>query len=335
MRILLPVLLSIALVACGDDDELPGNDAGNTPDASADGGTTPDVGPGPDAAPGPDAGTDAGTDAAPGPDAGTDAGADAGPMSTAVQDFIDALTVTEEVYCACDTGGYTSAELCVGVSAIDDAYDTCYRGAVEEAIGDADVLEFVECFATAQAELTTCITAAGCDDEEATDVCDDAFIDTFSTCTELDFFDTLQLISDSAIMCATTDAMTCPDGEASSATGTAVFTGNTVGGANNYDDGGECTYSTPERTHVWTAPSAGTFTFDTAGSGYDTNLALFADCEESESLECNDDGIEDTLYSSITRTFEADESVVVVVEGYDGTAGAYVINVTEEVVDPK
>ena len=178
-----------------------------------------------------------------------------------------------------------------------------------------------------QSELAACLAVAGCDGEEATDACNDASDAAFAACDPELFFDTLEIVENAASACATIPADTCPDGDASGETGESVFTGSTVGGANNYDDGGDCNYGTPERTHVWTAPSAGPFIFDTEGSEFDTNLALFADCEASESLECNDDGVEETLYSSITRTFEAGESVLVVIEGYDGGAGNYVINI--------
>ncbi|MFT5359375.1 MAG: hypothetical protein ACI9KE_006618 [Polyangiales bacterium] len=320
MRIFLSLLLSLTVVACGDDDTLPATDAGPTSDA------------------GPVVTTDAGpvtTDAGP---VTTDAGpvtTDAGPAPViTAQTLIDAQNSITVASCACSfaDSGYNSAEECAAVSSVAEPFEACY-GTGFEAI-DAANLSALGCYYSVQAEAASCFLAAGCDDQDAIDVCSEAAEIAAADCDEDAFRAGFEQLSASAIMCATTDAMTCPDGEGSSALGMSVFMGTTIGGANNYDDEGECNFSTPERTHTWTAPSAGTFTFDTVGSRFDTNLALFADCDATESIECNDDGVEETLFSSITRTFEDGESVLVVIEGYDGGAGDYMINVTEEAEVP-
>ena len=65
---------------------------------------------------------------------------------------------------------------------------------------------------------------------------------------------------------------------------------------------------------MWVAPSDGTFTFDTAGSSFDTVLRLYADDCGTE-LACDDDGGPD-LTSSITQSVSAGERLVIVVDAY-------------------
>jgi hypothetical protein len=75
----------------------------------------------------------------------------------------------------------------------------------------------------------------------------------------------------------------------------------------------------------WTAPSAGSWTFDLSGSSYDTALALVQpDCDGGE-LGCSDDAI--GLTSMLTVDLGAGEDVLVVVDGYDGAVGSYVLDV--------
>jgi hypothetical protein len=75
----------------------------------------------------------------------------------------------------------------------------------------------------------------------------------------------------------------------------------------------------------WTAPSAGSWTFDLSGSDYDTALAVIQpDCDGAE-VACNDDAI--GLASMLTLDLAADEQVLLVVDGYDGAVGDYVLDV--------
>ncbi|MFQ5461767.1 MAG: IPTL-CTERM sorting domain-containing protein [Phycisphaerae bacterium] len=83
----------------------------------------------------------------------------------------------------------------------------------------------------------------------------------------------------------------------------------------------------PDEWLCYTAPADCTVTFDLCGSGFDTVLSAFSDCAGTE-LACNDDSC--GLQSSITLAVTAGEVINLRVGGFgSGSAGAYVLNVTE------
>ena len=65
----------------------------------------------------------------------------------------------------------------------------------------------------------------------------------------------------------------------------------------------------------WTAPYAGTWRFDTTGSRFNTYLYLRDGSCGGEELDCNDDADSRTLASRIEYEFEADQTVIAVVDG--------------------
>ena len=79
---------------------------------------------------------------------------------------------------------------------------------------------------------------------------------------------------------------------------------------------------------LWTAPSAGDWTFDTLGSDFDTMLAVFdGECTTaSDRLACNDDT--EGFLSSVTVTLDEGQAITVVVAGFDARTGDYVLNVS-------
>jgi hypothetical protein len=79
-------------------------------------------------------------------------------------------------------------------------------------------------------------------------------------------------------------------------------------------------------TLLFTAPSTGTFTFDTVGSDYDTVLALLDGSCEGNEIDCNDDS--HGLQSEVSVDLLAGQSVTVVVTGYAGAYGPFMLNVT-------
>ena len=79
------------------------------------------------------------------------------------------------------------------------------------------------------------------------------------------------------------------------------------------------------------APAASNYTFDTIGSGYDTLLTVYSDCNGTE-LACNDDfaGNPDCggyPCSEVTVALAAGQNVIVAVEGFSGATGAFTLNV--------
>lgn len=79
---------------------------------------------------------------------------------------------------------------------------------------------------------------------------------------------------------------------------------------------------------AFTAEESGTYMFDTKGSTLtDTVLAVFdGDQCDSIELDCNDDTAV-SFFSELTIELEAEESVLVAVEGYEGEVGEVVVNV--------
>lgn len=115
----------------------------------------------------------------------------------------------------------------------------------------------------------------------------------------------------------------CADEDVGSAMGAAVAMGSTVGQGNDFAPG--CVGPNGQDVQlVWTALVAGTYTFDTVGSSYDTILSVREDCVGPE-LVCNDDTM--MLLSEVTVELAAGQSVLVVIDGYNTSAGNYVLNV--------
>ena len=80
-----------------------------------------------------------------------------------------------------------------------------------------------------------------------------------------------------------------------------------------------------DATYQFTAPFAGTFVFDTFGTGYDTILAVLDSCGGAE-LACNDDTM--TLQSQVMVPLAAGQSVIIVMDGYGGAIGPFILNIT-------
>lgn len=120
-----------------------------------------------------------------------------------------------------------------------------------------------------------------------------------------------------------TSGCACFDEDIGNATGPSVASGDTTGDDDDIDAscGGA---GGSDRVISFTAPAAGTYTFDTFGSAYDTKLSLWSDC--STEISCNDDfgGVQ----SQLTLDMGAGQNVLVVVDGYNAAAGAWVLTIT-------
>lgn len=101
-------------------------------------------------------------------------------------------------------------------------------------------------------------------------------------------------------------------------TGMSTSVGSTTGGMDG--DGDDYVVS-------WTAPSSGTFVIDTFGSSIDTVLSVVPPrCGASRAV-CNDD-CED-LQSAVVYEATEGEVVYIVIEGYSGRRGSFVLNIAE------
>ena len=95
---------------------------------------------------------------------------------------------------------------------------------------------------------------------------------------------------------------------------------------------GSCATGTggADLTFSFTAPAAGDYTFDTAGSAFDTVVYVLDACGGTE-IACNDDvaAPSDTT-SAATATLAAKQTVVVVVDGDDAAAfGDFTLTVSQ------
>jgi hypothetical protein len=119
------------------------------------------------------------------------------------------------------------------------------------------------------------------------------------------------------------ETLACVDEDLGDEVGDAVAAGNSGDGddvaISCANGGGE------DVVFSWTAPSAGSWTFDLSGSSYDTALAIIEPACDGRELACNDDAI--GLTSMLTMDLGAGEEVLVVVDGYDGAVGSYVLDV--------
>lgn len=112
--------------------------------------------------------------------------------------------------------------------------------------------------------------------------------------------------------------------------GSPVATGSTTGRSNDY--AATCApTSAPDAAYTWTAPSSGTYTFTTAGSSFDTVLEIRA-FSTGASLGCNDDSI--GTQSSVSVALSGGQTVIVVVDGFSTSNGAYQLNITASVPIP-
>jgi hypothetical protein len=119
----------------------------------------------------------------------------------------------------------------------------------------------------------------------------------------------------------------CVEQDIGSATGAGVAAGSTVGEDNTLAPG--CVAGGADHVMSFTATGAGNYVFDTFGSGYDTALAIFGDCNPGSELACNDDT--GGLQSEVTVALAAGQTVNVVVDGFGGATGNWVLNIESPV----
>ena len=89
------------------------------------------------------------------------------------------------------------------------------------------------------------------------------------------------------------------------------------------DFGPTCMAGTGARdvSFVFTAPAAGVYRIDTVGSSFDTVLSVQSDCTGAAVLGCNDDIARGSnTQSSLEIELAACQTVVIVVDGFDGRA---------------
>lgn len=123
------------------------------------------------------------------------------------------------------------------------------------------------------------------------------------------------------------DVGACMAMSLASRTGSEVAMGDTS--TSTDDESGSCGgEGSPEMHFSWTAPAAGTYTFDTTGTDFDTVLYVRDGACLGAELDCNDDN-DDGLQSTVVVSLRAGQTVVIVVDGYDEKeSGPFVLNIT-------
>jgi hypothetical protein len=117
---------------------------------------------------------------------------------------------------------------------------------------------------------------------------------------------------------------TCVDGGDLGSTLGVVAMGSTAGASDSRTV--ECGPDGPDVIYGWTAPADGDYTFSLAGSSYDTLLALWSpDCYGAP-LACNDN-VANGAHSEIVASLVAGQPIVVIVDGFLGDAGEYVLSI--------
>ncbi|MEM6959946.1 MAG: hypothetical protein AAF645_29970, partial [Myxococcota bacterium] len=240
--------------------------------------------------------------------------------------------------CACDLGVFETAEICESFGRSDEA-DACAETAFTTHF--ATVGGFFTCIAELNEDLADCYEAAEDCDTAALAACNDAAEEAERVCPAVPDAEATEYRG--TLTSCTVDNVigpdgTCPDAsDAVSTTGPAVFTGSTIGAGNDLAAPAGCITvrgggNSPDRAFLWSAPSAGEFTFDTLGSSFDTVLYVLDGCEGDESFGCNDDtGTPGDFRSSLTATLTEGQEVLVVVEGFSfRDAGDFVVNITPE-----
>ncbi|HWU88700.1 MAG TPA: hypothetical protein VN253_15645 [Kofleriaceae bacterium] len=114
-------------------------------------------------------------------------------------------------------------------------------------------------------------------------------------------------------------------GDLGVALGSPVTTNSTTNRTNDYKPTCVSNSSAPDMSYTWTAPSAGTFTFTTLGSSFDTVLEV-RQYNTGASLGCNDDS-NSTLQSAVSVSLSAGQTVIIVVDGYGSANGTFQLNI--------
>lgn len=243
-------------------------------------------------------------------------GCNNGPLAEAESQQRDFI----QLACGCDweAGGYSSEAECVSEESMDIGFDDCERQAYESVPG---INAYLDCAVAANRTLLDCTRAAACD-EAAEAACFEANSADLEACPEVTEADDARL-GELLRECRAGPPGTCPDSTISGEG--AIATGSTMGAGADLTStcGGE---NAPDVAFEWTAPSAGTWTFDTYGSDFDTVLYALTSCG-GEELACNDDGPEG-FQSELTLELTAGQTIVLVVDGFDTDAGNFVLNAT-------
>ncbi len=122
-------------------------------------------------------------------------------------------------------------------------------------------------------------------------------------------------------------APVCAERDLGNAVGPAVATGSNEGEDTDFSVTCARLPGAADVSFEWTAPTSGRFRIDTAGSSYDTILAVYSGaCPRGrDQLACTDDS--EGLQSAVDIDTEAGAIYTIVVSGFDGRTGEFLLNI--------
>jgi hypothetical protein len=107
-----------------------------------------------------------------------------------------------------------------------------------------------------------------------------------------------------------------------------TYNGSTLGGSSSFVPTCASDSTATEQVWLFTAPTSGQYTFES--SGFDTVLSALQNCDVLSSLNCDDDGGVGSGASLLSLSLTGGEQVVLVVDGYQTTVGAYTLTITRQ-----
>ncbi|MBL4636589.1 MAG: hypothetical protein JKY56_22245, partial [Kofleriaceae bacterium] len=129
---------------------------------------------------------------------------------------------------------------------------------------------------------------------------------------------------------ATTDAASTPDAGLPFCVDNTIPVGTSnvnteLGGTDDFAP--SCTSGTGnDQAFLWKAPVTDYYVFDTVGSNFDTVLSLQTTCEANSEIACNNNRGAESI-SELVRKVEANDALVVIVDGFAGSQGVGKINI--------
>lgn len=235
----------------------------------------------------------------------------------------------ETARCACEDGGFETISACAARASFSLEYTACDLAAYTASGVGAEALD---CFVEASREQASCYSAiSGCD-TTAVDACDAALDAATAACDPAfasipgdDFFDALEACVASDVV---GPAAGCAPGAARSATGEAAFEGSAIGAGDDLQPSCE-SVSSADVELAWTAPTAGTYRFDTDGSFGEVALFILESCDGAE-LACDiwAEGTDPNRSSVIELAVSEGETYIIVVDFlFESVVGNYQVNI--------
>jgi hypothetical protein len=126
------------------------------------------------------------------------------------------------------------------------------------------------------------------------------------------------------------DPGVCPFRGLGSSLGLNLISGENAGAGDDFPAGESlCGVSGGQDVAIsWQTSGPGCYRFDTNGSSFDTMIKLYEGCAGEEFFCDDDDGI--GLQSQIHRNFFADQSMIIVIDGFSsGSLGVYTLSIDE------